>query len=199
MGTKKSKKKISAKLGCLLIFLILFCIGLWGYIIVTLVSDKGSQEGNSQNEEVKEASGEDMQSQVEAIILDILGDKTNYGEQTISDLQVNDHKGTSDEQDKIIIATIRGNENLTTDLTRKGMLVDSVELFKELFALEKSQEVTLIWQYPLTDTNGNTNNDTILKISFDRDSASNINWDSFDKENLKNVANEYWEHAAMQN
>ncbi|TWG74406.1 hypothetical protein L604_000700001010 [Bacillus subtilis J27] len=203
MGNKKSNS-ISPKQGCLLICLIILCLGVWIAVFSVMFEDDSQtvvkEENKLKNEDVKEKSPkDDVQSQVEKVISGILGKKTNYGDQRILELQVNDHYGTSDEEDKIIIATILGNENLTTNLTRKGMLLDSVKLFKELFALENSQEVTLIWQYPLVDVNGNTKNETVLKISLDRESASNINWESFDNENLKIVANEYWEHSAIQN
>lgn len=179
-------------------------MGVWIAVFSVMFEDDRQtvvkEENKLKNEDVKEKSPKgDVQSQVEKVISGILGKKTNYGDQRILELQVNDHYGTSDEEDKIIIATILGNENLTTNLTRKGMLLDSVKLFKELFALENSQEVTLIWQYPLVDVSGNTKNETVLKISLDRESASNINWDSFDNENLKIVANEYWEHSSIQN
>ncbi|MET3507883.1 hypothetical protein [Halalkalibacter oceani] len=143
-------------------------------------------------------SEEEIDQQVKEIILSIVGEETDYGVATIIDLQVNDHLGTEDPDDKLIIARIFGNDNLTPSLTRKGWLAKSADLFEELFSLENIEEVSLMWNYPFTDTAENEEPTMVLNISIERESISEINWGSFDYNRLDQVATQYWVHPAIQ-
>lgn len=134
---------------------------------------------------------------VKEIIYDKLGKKTNTGEKRIVELQVNDNAGTMDANDKVVVAKLYADENLSTNFTRKGILMDSKKILESLFKQKNISDVTLLWQFALVDKYGKESVDTILKISLDRQTADKINWVNFDYNNFSSVATQYFEHPAL--
>jgi len=134
---------------------------------------------------------------VKEIIYDKVGKKSNMGEKRIIELQVNDNLGTPDKTDKIIIAKLYADENLTTNMTRDGILMDSKDLFQEMFKHKEISEAVLMWNFTLVDQYGNESVDTILKIGLDRATADKINWENFDYNNFETVAQQYFIHPAL--
>lgn len=194
-GGKKSKNFFQGCLGCLGI-IVLLSIAITALAIIFSVLDdtpkqqKKMVEGNSQQVD-------NVQTQVRQAIVDTLGETANTGEPKIIELQVNDHLGTANEKDKIVVATLHANENLTNNMTKGGILLDSTNILKKLFTINKVQEVTLIWQLPLVDAYGNRKTEPVLKITMDKEKAAKINWANFDRNNLEVVANTYWEHPVL--
>jgi hypothetical protein len=134
---------------------------------------------------------------VKEIIYDKVGKKSNMGKKRIMELQVNDNAGTPDKTDKIIIAKLYANENLTTNLTRDGILMDSKDLFEEIFKHKEISEAVLMWNLTLVDQYGNESVDTVLKVGLDRATADKINWKNFSYKNFENVAPQYFVHPAL--
>ncbi|MED5052709.1 hypothetical protein [Anoxybacteroides rupiense] len=134
---------------------------------------------------------------VKGIIYDKVGKKSNTGEKRIIDLQVNDNAGTQDTKDKIVIAKLYADENLTTNMTRDGILMDSKKLLEELFEQKEISEAVLLWNFTLVDQYGNESVDTVLKIGLDRVTADKINWKNFNYKNFENVAPQYFVHPAL--
>lgn len=203
MGTKKSSSELSPFQGCLILCLAILCCGIvLSTLFIVLSKDEkqvvSNTEENSKEETMKQSANNASQEQIKIMITDIIGEETNYKKESIEELQVNDHLGTENKEDKIIIATLNANENLTTKLTRKAIQADSGRLLKELFSLKEIQEVTLIWQFPLVDASGNVENEPVLKLSIDKEKASDVNWENINSDNISSVVNEYWEHPAIQ-
>lgn len=138
-----------------------------------------------------------IEEKVKAAIIDSVGEKTNVKKERVVELKVNDHLGTKKDGDKIVLGTLRANENLTPNLSRGGILLDSNKVFKALFTIPEVEEVNLFWQLPLTDAYGKTEDGTVLKITLTREKAEKINWDNFDKENYSKIAETYWEHPGF--
>ena len=134
---------------------------------------------------------------VKEIIYDKVGKKSNMGKKRIIELQVNDNLGTPDKTDKIIIAKLYADENLTTNMTRDGILMDSKDLFQEMFKHKEISEAVLMWNFTLVDQYGNESVDTILKIGLDRATADKINWKNFHYKNFENIAPQYFVHPAL--
>lgn len=141
----------------------------------------------------------EMDGQVRSMITNAIGTKTNNDETKIIGLQINDHSGTQKEGDKIVVAKLQGNDNLSDNMIMGGMQLESIKVFKELFKLDNIEEVALIWQFPTTDPKGNSSINTVLKITLIKATASKINWSSFDRKNFENVADSYWEHPSIRN
>ncbi|MBK5446078.1 hypothetical protein [Peribacillus sp. TH24] len=82
----------------------------------------------------------------------------------IVNLEVNEHMGTDIEDDKIVILTLSGSENLTAKMTANGLFEDSNVVFQSLFENTDVEEAVLFWQLPVTDSKGNTSDRNVLKI-----------------------------------
>ncbi|CAM5794801.1 hypothetical protein [Brevibacillus borstelensis] len=134
---------------------------------------------------------------VKKAITDSVKEKTNLKKDRLVELQVNDHAGTEKEGDKIVIAKMNANENLTNSLTRDGILLASSDAFKALFAIPEVEEAALFWQLPLVDVYGKTEDGVVLKITLTRAIAEKIQWDNFDIANYSKVASQYWEHPSF--
>ncbi len=119
------------------------------------------------------------------------------GEKRVIELQVNDNLGTPDKTDKIIIAKLYADENLTTNMTRDGILMDSKDLFQEMFKHKEISEAVLMWNLTLVDQYGNESVDTVLKVGLDRATADKINWKNFYYKNFENIAPQYFVHPAL--
>lgn len=134
---------------------------------------------------------------VNGIITKTVGKKNNLGGDRVISLQVNDHMGTAKADDKIIIVTLLADDAGSS--TKSRMQYQAIDLFKNLFAINETEEVTLIWQLPLVDSYGKAENKPVMKLTLDKLNASKINWENFNRNNFGKVANAYYEHPAIQN
>ncbi|EFM12537.1 hypothetical protein PaecuDRAFT_0048 [Paenibacillus curdlanolyticus YK9] len=197
-GNAKSKGN-NALYGCMGCLGFLVFIGIV-VIVILNVMDSGSgttAQTSTVNETIAEQSGTEANDQVEAAIVNAIGDRTNNDEPRIINLEVNDHMGTDYEGDKIVIATLHADDNLTAAYMNGGIQLDSIKLFPELFAMPDIAEVALLWQFETTDEYGNSSLSTLLKIDLTKQTANKINWDKFDRNNFKAVADSYWESPAL--
>lgn len=198
-STKKTKGNFLQ--GCLGCFGLL---ALFGVIVIVILATLGNNEqsgaqkltASTQNTGEHTATG-NLDSQVKTIITKAVGEKTNMGESKILDLQVNDHQGTPDTIDKIVVAKLQGNDNLSSNMIKGGMQLESIKIFKNLFEHSEIQEVALIWQFPTVNDYGNSELNTVLKITITRAIAEQINWEKFDKDSFSKVADSYWEHPTL--
>lgn len=93
------------------------------------------------------------------------------------------------------------SDNLSTNLTRRGILSDTVDLVKELSSII-SQNITGIVVEPhltLVDQYGKESLSKVAMITINRETWEKINWDNFLTDNLPDIADTYWQHPAMNN
>ena len=128
-----------------------------------------------------------------------LGKKTNMKKKRIVELEVNDHAGTEVEGDKIILLTLAGDENLSSKMTIKGMLMESNKAFQEVFKYKEASEVTLFWQFPMVDSYGKSKDENVIKVSLTRETYEKIEWKNFDYNNYEKIADDFWMHPALKN
>ncbi|MDW7617822.1 hypothetical protein SC499_24920 [Peribacillus simplex] len=57
--------------------------------------------------------------------------------------------GTDIKDDKIVILTLSGSENLTAKMTANGLLEDNNQVFQSLFENADVEEAALFWQLPI--------------------------------------------------
>lgn len=186
--------------GCLGCFGMLIAIAFVAIVVLAIFEDLNEpkeKKASTQMPAVESPAVNGIEEQVQALLLKATGSTTNTGEPKIIDLQVNDHYGTSAEGDKIVVATLRGNDNLTANMIKGGMQLESMKVFQSLFSMPEIAEVSLLWQFTTTDVNGNSSLSTVLKISLTKASAAKINWEGFDRENFEKVADSYWESPAF--
>ncbi|WP_201317823.1 hypothetical protein [Paenibacillus sp. EPM92] len=206
-GTKSSRSNTTKPQGnkflqgCLGCFGILVVLAIVAFFVFALIGDDESGLSNqtvnapSQTNKATQTTGVD--GQVRSAITTAIGAKTNTGVARIIDLQVNDHAGTQKDGDKIVITRLQANDNLSNNMIKGGMQLESIKVFKELFKVADVEEVAITWEFPMTDKYGNTSSSPVMKIKLNRATATKINWDSFDKKNFESVANSYWEHPSI--
>ncbi|MEK3761336.1 hypothetical protein MKZ07_23270 [Paenibacillus sp. FSL P4-0338] len=182
-------------LGCLGVTVLLGIVVV--VVFAILGDDNNSSEVNVASTGTIATSQQGINEQVSSLIANAVGAKTNNDEEKIIELQVNDHMGTEAKSDKIVVAKLHGNDNLSSNMIKGGMQLESIKIFKQLFQLKEVEEIDLIWQFPTTDKLGNSTLNTALKINLSRTTFSKINWDGFDKDNFAYVADSYWEHPSL--
>jgi len=127
---------------------------------------------------------------IEEKVVQTLGEKTNMDEKRIREITV--------ESDRIFIDFV-ADENLTTNLTRRGMWTDITGLLEKLPAQIDPKIEYLIFQayHPLVDQYGKESIDRVMLVTVARKTWEKIEWDNFLKENLSKIADSYWEHPAL--
>lgn len=194
-GKPKSGGFLQGCLGCLGI-MVLLAIAVILVLNITADNDKSSKSNVASTGTTATSTG-DINGQVVSLLTSAVGEKTNNSENKIIELQVNEHAGTVKEGDKIVVAKLHGNDNLSSNMIKGGMQLESIKIFKQLFQLSEIEEVDLIWQFPTTDKLGDSTLSTVLKINLSRTTVSKINWDGFDKDDLASVADSYWEYPSL--
>lgn len=209
MRTKSSSSNINKPQannflqGCLGCFSVLVVLAIVAFFIFALIggdeSDQNSQTANVPIQTNKTIETTGIDGQVRSVITSAIGAKTNTGVEKIIKLQVNDHAGTQKDGDRIVVVQLQANDNLSNNMIKGGMQLESIKVFKELFRIVDVEEVAIAWEFPTTDKLGNTSSSTVMKINLNRGTATKINWDGFDKKNIETVANTYWEHPSIRN
>lgn len=195
-------KKILKWAGIVLVVLIAIGIFFGGDDSTQTANDTSSTSTveNTNSEATEESINNEPQSledKINATIVNVIGEKTNTDKESIIEIQVNDHMGTDDPNDKIVVAKLNGDENLTVNMTKEGLWMDTVNLMKKLFNLPEISEVALLWHLPLTDKYGNVEDEVVMKVTFTREIAEKINWENFQRENIPAIAADYFEHPAL--
>ncbi len=177
-------------------------------IVVVNLGSGGEEETTTQPAEKTEVSVAapaepqaelTIEEKIQKGVVDAVGQKNNSDLDRIVELKVNDHMGTEKTDDKIVLLTLNASDNLSTNMIKGGILLDSIKVFKTVFQDENIEEVTLFWQFPLKDSYGNTKHENVLKLGLSRETVGKINWDGFNKDNFRSIADQYWEHPAFNN
>lgn len=166
-AVKKDMKRVAQFLLLMSVCFLLFIVGI--------VNDSPTSP----------AAALTIEEQINATIVKAVKDKTNMGKPRIVEQRLN--KG-------ILDLVLHANENLTINMTKRGIMMASSDVFEPLFALPEINEISLVWQLTLVDTNGKENDSPVLRIRLKRETAEKIVWKNFDIDNYPAVADQYWEH-----
>ncbi|MGM7428588.1 hypothetical protein ABRZ22_05050 [Bacillus pacificus] len=159
--------------------------------------EKAAEEKKKQEKEVTttappvEKKEESLEEKVKKVV------SKKFGEKKVESVQINDNLGTEDPNDKIVLITAEGKENLTNNMTKKGMWMDTKDMLKDFTKEKEISEIAFFYKYPMVDVYGNKKNDTIMKLTFDRTTLDKINFDNFLTDNVPKVAKDYWQHPAI--
>ena len=98
---------------------------------------------------------------------------------------------------KSVTITLNGDDNLTNNLTKKGLQMNSNPVFKSAFKNKEVNCVIVAWQLPLSDPYGKTSDEVVMRIKLTRDTFNKIDWNNFDFQNYPTIADDYFEHPAL--
>ncbi|MDA1477491.1 hypothetical protein [Bacillus changyiensis] len=152
--------------------------------------EKAKKEETAVNDEEKSKEG------IEKIIKKTVGKKAGDVPK-VQELEVSDLLESDTKTVRTVSVTLNGNDNLTTNMIKKGMLIEAEELFPKIFENKKVGRVILTWKFPLVDTKGNSEPKKILSIQIELKTNDERNWDNFDRDNFKTVADHYYEHLVL--
>ncbi|GEM_PF-7047950 len=94
----------------------------------------------------------------------------------------------------------KGKENLSNDMTAKGMKMAVLEAVYAIKGLDMDiSDVGISVKYPLTDKAGNTTDEYVIKSDFDKETIDSLAEDkhAIDLDNLPDLAKSWWEHDAI--
>jgi len=97
-----------------------------------------------------------------------------------------------------VLVELIANDNLSNNLIRTGVLMDSVKIFQKVFTERKDvPKLVLKWEFPLQDAYGNERIGPIISITMTKETAAKINWNNFMTSNLPKVADNYLESTVL--
>jgi chemotaxis protein histidine kinase CheA len=144
----------------------------------------------------KEAAAETPKVKVEAAAKKSVHKR--FGKKSNLNDKENIIENAFDESTGKITLIVVANENLTSGMTRTGILSDSTNVLEDMKKIPEVKSVNINVQFTMVDAYGNESLDDILKVVVSRESLDKINFENFNYDNLSTVADEYWEHPAFQ-
>lgn len=90
----------------------------------------------------------------------------------------------------------KGSESLSSKMTVKGMYMDISNVLKGI-QKDINVNVDINVTYPLQDSYGNISEDIVIKATFNNETIRKINFDNFDYNNIPSIADEWWNHQAL--
>ena len=84
--------------------------------------------------------------------------------------------------------------------TKRGITFDIKDTLEKIQSanLDGLREVVIFGDADQIDTLGNSSNARVLKVVYDAETISQINFSQFLPDNVYIIANEVWRHAAIQ-
>jgi hypothetical protein len=99
----------------------------------------------------------------------------------------------------ILFVNFAINDNLSESWIKRGARIDTMDIVEAIAS--EGFEYTEIWiegTFSMVDVYGNTEEDEVIKVFYDRDTVELINWDNFISDNIYIVADDVWIHPAFQ-
>ena len=127
-------------------------------------------------------------------LIDAAIDKTKAEKEEVKLVDTESEENPDEKRVEIYLA---GSENLTTNMTRKGMWIDANDILKALQPCENISEITITFSLPLIDAYGNSFEDTVMVITVSKATLDKINFDRFLWENLPDIADDYFQHRVL--
>ena len=155
---------------------------------------KTKNEEKAKTKEPEKKKEMTIEERVTTTINDTVDQETNNDMSRVESINISDDSDA--EGMKVANIELNGDDNLTVNLTKVGMLSKSADLFEVLFSeYDSFNKIVLTWNLPLVDVKGNETNGMVLKIGLQRDHG--INWEQFDYNNFEHVAVIYFLHNAL--
>ncbi|KAF6546286.1 MULTISPECIES: hypothetical protein [unclassified Bacillus (in: firmicutes)] len=134
---------------------------------------------------------------VKMLIADELKKNGTKDTEKLKELDIFDDVDENKHNIKTVSVTLNGNDNLTNNMVKKGMLKEGEKLFPKIFEDTSVGRALITWEFPLKDANGNSSFQKVLSIQLERNTADEINWKEFKYKNFEIVADNYYEHQAF--
>ena len=100
-----------------------------------------------------------------------------------------------DEEDNVKRILLKGAENLTLNMTVDGMVMQAMNLIKELKGdadIRKYKGISVQFDLDFTDSYGNIEVQRACIVTLMSKTIHDINWDNIRIEDIKKIADTYW-------
>lgn len=94
-----------------------------------------------------------------------------------------------------VVVNALGNDNLSAELVRDGMLKSIYDVMMQAHTLPVSFDFLI--SFPMIDKKGHESERIVMKVSFSRELVQEINWDKFLFIDIPEVADRYVVHPAF--
>jgi len=176
---KSTRKELSLYFsGATILFFILF-----GITVEPIEQNTKDTVDNTLTEESEENIPQELteEEKIRTLVQNVLKGKNNMGLEYIRKIEV--VKQVSDGWD--VFTEFNANDNLTTNLQKKGIESKMAEIYIALYASNYDVRYASVNAYfPLTDKYGNKSSDVVYKSTLDKKEADKVNWDA-DETSLK--------------
>ena len=142
-------------------------------------SSKTTKSQDAQKEETKSSIEEDLRKAIVKVVGEENLETFNY---------VPDNN--------FALIKFKGSESLSSKMTVKGMYMDISNVLKGI-QKDINVNVDINVTYPLQDSYGNISEDIVIKATFNNETIKKINFDNFDYNNIPSIADEWWNHQAL--
>lgn len=171
-----------------------FTYGLVLMIVVIAIINPSSDDDNTGGNNIVETDPLKLPIDdfLEYQVNEVMGDKTNTKKPTFVSV--------TDGDNNMKVVTVNGNDNLSADWIRTGMLSKAIDYFQEIITHDEVQElygVSLVYYLTLVDSLGNETERVVMIIDMSLETLNQINWGNFNYENLQNVSLVYYQHPAL--
>src|SRR5699024_3980714 len=154
--------------------------------------DNDDDDSEEENEDSEDLSDKEY---LKEVIEDIVGKDSNNGYERVQKASYVDNSNVDD--DDVISIKLVGNDGFTDNLIRKGMWLDTAGILTELSEQGFDGDVIIMFMYPFEDKYGDTDLQKILSFDFDAEELGKINYDKLKRDNLPDIADDYFEHDSL--
>lgn len=173
------KKKIFVIGGIGFFLLVLLVVAASGNKEIKDSFNKGVQEGKQTVEKTSnqntQATATTPEQEIENKVRSSLKAKTNNSKDKFVEIRVN--KSFGDKEGYVAIVTINADDNLSDDLTMKGIWKDMALVYTSLYkGSQDIVEATVIVHMDVVDKYGNKSDQVVMKTSLDSTEANKVNW-----------------------
>ena len=158
-------------------------------------NDESNTDENNDNNNKEETEDLSDNEYLKEVIEGVVGKKTNNGHKRVQKASYVDNSNVDD--DDVISLKIVGNDNLSDNLIRKGMWLDTADILTELHERGFDGDVIVMYMFPFEDKYGDSDLHKIMSFDFKADELLKINYDNLSRDNLPDIADDYFEHDSL--
>lgn len=99
--------------------------------------------------------------------------------------------------DKELKLSLTASDNLTSNMIRGNMLMDSESILEKLTSEGFIGTIDIEWKFNVVDKYGEEYKSRVMEVVMEEPTIDKINFDNFSRDNIPNVADDYYEHPAL--
>lgn len=115
-----------------------------------------------------------------------------------TDVRIYDGESVGEDVDgSFVDIYLVGKDNFSASMIRGGMLIQANDILSALQSRDDIGYISLFWSFPLVDIYGNSSMETVMKVTFYKETLDKINFEKFDYNNIPEICDAYYQHAAL--